>query len=51
MYYLLLLVFFCLNHRFQPNVCNVCHDVSQRSMSFDDFAINNAGGNDYRINF
>lgn len=43
--------FFDLNLKFQPKVCHVCHDMTQKSPSFDDFAINNVERHDCRINF
>ena len=43
--------FFDLNLKFQPKICHVCHDMTQKSPSFDDFAINNVERHDCRINF
>ena len=39
------------NFKFQPEVCNGCHDLMQKAMSFKDFAIVSVKGNDYRIYF
>ena len=32
-------------------LCNGCHDLMQKAMSFNDVAIVSVKGNDYRINF
>ena len=39
-----------LNHsfKFQPNVCNRCHDLLMISMNLSNIAIFNAEGSDYR---
>ena len=42
--YLSLLIFF----KFQPNVCNRCHDLLMMSMNFSDIAILNIKSDDYR---
>ena len=34
--------------KFQPNVCNRCHDLLMISMNFSDIAILNIKGSDYR---
>ena len=34
-----LLVFLEINFKFQPEVCNGCHDLTQKSMIFNDIAI------------
>ena len=36
---------------FEPYVCNGCHNLMQKDMNFNDFAIVSVKGNDYRINF
>ena len=38
-----------MNFRFQPYVCDGCHDITQKSMSFDDTAIVTVWRNDYGI--
>lgn len=38
-----------MNFIFQSRVCDGCHDMAQKSMSFDDVAIVTVKGNDYRI--
>ena len=40
-----------INFRFQPKVCDVCHDTTQKSMNFDVFAIATIGRNYYSILF
>ena len=39
------------NFRFQPKVCDACHDLMQKGMSFNDVAVVFVNGNDYRIHF
>ena len=34
--------------KFQPNVCNRCHDLLMMSMNLSDIAILNINGSDYR---
>ena len=47
--------FICLNWfklktiKYQPYVCNGCHDLSLKIMELSDFFIFNVGGNDYRV--
>ena len=36
--------------KFQPNVCNRCHDLLMMSMNLSDIAILNIKGFDYRCN-
>ena len=38
------------NFKFQPNVCNRCHDVLVMSVNLSDSAILNIKGSDYRCN-
>ena len=42
---------FEINVKFQPEVCNSCHDLLQKAMSFNDAAIVSVKGNDYRNHF
>ena len=52
MYQLSLLLLFQNNFEFQPKVCDDCHDMTQRSLSFvDDSAIAIVKRHDYTINF
>ena len=39
------------NFNYQPHLCNGCHDLMQKTMSFNDVAIVSVKGNDYRIHF
>ena len=39
------------NFSYQPHVCNGCHDLMQKAMSFNDVAIVSIKDNDYRIHF
>ena len=39
------------NFSCQPHLCNGCHDLMQKAMSFNDVAIVYIKGNDYRIHF
>ena len=45
------LYFFKINLKFQSKVCDDCHDITQKSISFNDFAVATVRRNDYRINF
>ena len=42
---------FKVNVWFQPRVCESCHDIMQKSMSFEDVAILYVGECYYRIHF
>ena len=35
--------------KFQPNVCNKCHDLLMMSMNFSDISISNIKSTDYRF--
>ena len=37
--------------RLKSKICNACHDLIQKTMSFDKAAIVSFKGNDYRIHF
>ena len=37
--------------RYEPYLCNGCHNLMQKAMSFKNVAIVFIKGNDYRINF
>ena len=43
-----LLVFLKYSFKFQPNVCNRCHDLLIMSVNLSDIAILNIKGSDYR---
>ena len=49
-YYSHLLLNSWSNFRFQTNVCDGSHDLTQKDMSFNDVAIVSINGNYYRIN-
>ena len=36
---------------YEPYHCNECHDLMEKAMNFNDFAIVSIKGNDYRIHF
>ena len=36
---------------YEPYLCNGCHDLMQKAMNFNDFAIVSIKANDYRIHF
>ena len=42
------LYFLNFSFKFQPNVCNRCHDLLMMSMNLSDIAILNIKGSDYR---
>ena len=37
--------------KYEPYLCNVCHDLMQKAMNFNDVAILSIKGNDYGIHF
>ena len=37
--------------KFEPYLCNGCHDLTQKTMNFDDFAIVSIKESNYRIDF
>ena len=39
------------NFSYEPYLCNGCHDLMQKAMSFNNVAIVSIKGNDYRIHF
>ena len=39
------------NFHYDPYLCNGCHDLMQKAMSFKNVAIVSIKGNDYRIHF
>ena len=40
-----------IGFKYAPHLCNGCHDLTQRAMSFNDVAIVCVKGNAYRIHF
>ena len=51
MRHLSLLVFFRQNFKYEPNLCDDCHDLTQKAMNFNDVALVSINSNDYRIYF
>ena len=45
------MVFLDKNFNYDPYLCNGCHDLMQKAMSFKNVAIASIKGNDYRIHF
>ena len=39
------------NFSYQPHLCNGCHDLMQKAMTFNNVAIASIKGSDYRIHF
>ena len=39
------------NINYEPYLCNGCHDLMQKAISFNDVTIVSIKGNDYRIHF
>ena len=39
------------NFNYEPYLCNGCHDLMEKTTSFDDVAIVSIKGNDYRTHF
>ena len=42
--------FLKIDFKFQPKVCCCCHDTTQKSINFNDFAIVTLKGNNYKTN-
>ena len=40
-----------IDFKYEPYLCNGCHDLMQKAMSFNNIAIVYVKGSDYRINF
>ena len=51
LWYLSLLVFKDVSFKYEPYLCNGCHDLMQKAMSFNNVAIVYVKGNAYRIHF
>ena len=43
--------FLSKNFYYEPYLCNVCRDLMQKAINFNDFAIASIKGSDYRIQF
>ena len=39
------------NFKYEPHLCNDCHDLMQKAISFNDVAIVSIKGSDYRTHF
>ena len=39
------------NFSYEPYLCNGCHDLMQKALSFKNVAIVSIKGNDYRVHF
>ena len=39
------------NFKYEPYLCNGCHDLTQKAIIFNDLAIVSIKGGDYRIHF
>ena len=46
-----LLVFKDIGFKYEPNLCNGCHDLTRKAVSFNDVAIIYVKGSTYRIHF
>ena len=44
-------IFLDKSFSYEPYLCNGCHDLMQKAMSFNDVVIVSIKGNDYRIHF
>ena len=51
MWYLSLLVFKDIGFKYEPYLCNGCHDLMQKTMNFNDVTIVSIKGSGYRIHF
>ena len=40
-----------IGFKYEPYLCNGCHDLMQKAMNFNDVAIVSVKGSDYRIHF
>ena len=40
-----------IGFKYKPYICNGCHDLMQKTMSFNDVPIASVKGSDYRIHF
>ena len=47
--YLSLLLFLDKGFKYEPYLCNACHDLMQKTMNFNDDAIDSLKRSDYRI--
>ena len=40
-----------MGFKYEPYLCNGCHDLMQKAVNFNDVAIVSVKGNDYKIHF
>ena len=40
-----------IGFKYEPYLCNDCHDLMQKAMNFNDVAIVSVKGSDYKIHF
>ena len=40
-----------MGFKYEPYLCNGCHDLMQKAVNFNDVGIVSVKGNDYRIHF
>ena len=40
-----------IGFKYEPHICNGCHDLMQKAISFNDVAIGYVAGSAYRIHF
>ena len=45
------MVLFNRNFKYEPYLCNVCHDLMQKVMNFSDVAVVSVKGSEYIIHF
>ena len=45
------MVLFNKNFKYEPYLCNVCHDLMQKVMNFSDVAVVSVKGSEYIIHF
>ena len=43
--------FLDIGFKYEPYLCNACHDIMQKAMNFNDVAIVSIKGSDYKIHF
>ena len=51
MVFVIINVFLDKNCKYEPYLCNGCHDLTQEAMTFNDVAIASIKGSDYRTHF
>ena len=46
-----IIVFLDKGFKYEPYICNGCHDLMEKGMNFNDVGIVSVNGNDYGIHF